>query len=541
MATDTTPTASSGNATEQRVIQVGENVYCAVGYALSNVIMVAVDGGKVIVDTTESVAAAEEVRAVLDARVPGPVLGVIYTHSHPDHVLGTTVFHTQGTEIWAHELFVEEIRTQMGTLSRTYRRRAAKQFGDCLAPGRAVATGIGPGLRLDREKVPPLLFPTQTFRDRTEFEIGGEVFQLEAAPGETRDHLFVYLPRSKTILSGDNIYQAFPNVYAIRGVTPRPVLHWLQSIDRLRRLEAEYLVPGHTDPIIGRARIQEILTSYRDALAFLLTTVIRLTNEGLTPDEMVGQVKLPEHLATHPYLQETYGQIAWSVRGIYEAYLGWFDGNATNLHPLAPSEHAQRMIELAGGVEAIKQTIVRSLQQGDPQWAAQLCDVLLPREEDVSQLRRWKSEAFEQLGEATNHPVARHYYLGSADEMRGDSHAPERAPIDAETLRDVPVHLLMQSLPMRLRSDKTADLLMRIGFEFTDSGKQFTLYIRRGVGEIRSDVLDEPDFVVRSTEQDFKALASGTLPAARAALTGRIRCTGGILKLRLLRSLLHPM
>src|SRR5690348_8729315 len=41
-------------ATGRRIEKLGERVYCAVGYALSNVTMIAVEGGKIIVDATES-------------------------------------------------------------------------------------------------------------------------------------------------------------------------------------------------------------------------------------------------------------------------------------------------------------------------------------------------------------------------------------------------------------------------------------------------------------------------------------------------------
>ena len=69
---------------EKRVEKLGDRVYCAVGYALSNVTMVAVEGGKVIVDTTESLEAAREIKAEFDRLVPGPVKGIFYTHSHPE-------------------------------------------------------------------------------------------------------------------------------------------------------------------------------------------------------------------------------------------------------------------------------------------------------------------------------------------------------------------------------------------------------------------------------------------------------------------------
>lgn len=51
-------------------------------------------------------------------------------------------------------------------------------------------------------------------------------------------------------------------------------------------------------------------------------------------DTLTDCVKLPESLRDLPYLQEHYGTVAWSIRGIFEGYAGWFDGNPTRLNPL---------------------------------------------------------------------------------------------------------------------------------------------------------------------------------------------------------------
>ena len=51
---------------------------------------------------------------------------------------------------------------------------------------------------------------------------------------------------------------------------------------------------------------------------------VRLMNKGLAPREIAARVKLPPHLATHPYLIEYYGTVEWSVKAVYHGYLGWF-------------------------------------------------------------------------------------------------------------------------------------------------------------------------------------------------------------------------
>lgn len=71
--------------------QVSNGVYVAVGFALANVIMIEAPKGIIIVDVTESLEAAEEVRRAFRNITTNPVKAIIYTHSHADHVLGTKV------------------------------------------------------------------------------------------------------------------------------------------------------------------------------------------------------------------------------------------------------------------------------------------------------------------------------------------------------------------------------------------------------------------------------------------------------------------
>jgi len=71
------------------------------GYAASNAGFLVGDGGVVAIDTTEATQAAENIltdfRAVRDL----PVTAIILTHSHRDHISGTTVF-PEGRDVDIH-------------------------------------------------------------------------------------------------------------------------------------------------------------------------------------------------------------------------------------------------------------------------------------------------------------------------------------------------------------------------------------------------------------------------------------------------------
>jgi glyoxylase-like metal-dependent hydrolase (beta-lactamase superfamily II) len=52
-------------------------------------------------------------------------------------------------------------------------------------------------------------------------QVGGVRIELVEAHGETHDQLFVWLPDKSVLLPGDNYYHSFPNLYSIRGTSPR--------------------------------------------------------------------------------------------------------------------------------------------------------------------------------------------------------------------------------------------------------------------------------------------------------------------------------
>ena len=106
------------------------------------------------------------------------------------------------------------------------------------------------------------------FKDELKITISGIDIELYHAPGETNDQIFVWLPKHKSLMPGDNIYNTFPNLYTIRGTTHRNVSGWVDSLDHMRSFEPEYLFPSHTKPIEGDDATKA-LTIYRDAIQFI--------------------------------------------------------------------------------------------------------------------------------------------------------------------------------------------------------------------------------------------------------------------------------
>ena len=408
-----------GAAFPRGVVAVTRGVWVAVGYGLANSILIEGDTGIIIVDALESAAAAREVKAAFDSITRKPVVAIIYTHNHRDHIGGAAVFAAGGAPavyaqagFAAAELGSSPVRAAIAT-------RSLRQFGVALPSSERLNDGIGPQVRLVPGEPALVLPPTVLVRDSLTVRLAGVRLRLVHAPGETGDQLYVMLPSQRVLLPGDNYYHAFPNLYAIRGTPYRSPGLWARSLDRMVREDAEFLVPSHTQPVRGATQVRTRLSRYRDAVAHVYRAAVDGINRGLSPDQLAATISLPDSLRDVPYLQEFYGTVAWSVKGVFAGEIGWFSGNATELFPLDARARGTRVAALAGGVARLRERAHAALAGGDPQWAAELADHLLAiadaADRDALLL---KADALDTLGRRQLSANARNYYLSVSRELR---------------------------------------------------------------------------------------------------------------------------
>src|SRR5204863_8823946 len=161
------------------------------------------------------------------------------------------------TQIIAQKNHVEFMNYQT-RLAGFYQRRNAAQFALNIPDPGPWAGNYGAKIE-----------PTILFDDKYEFELGGVKFEVYHTPGETYDHLTVWIPQYKAAFVGDNYYDSFPNIYTLRGTRPRWALDYVQSLDRVLALEPDLVLPSHGQPIRGRDEIRRRLTRYRDAIRYV--------------------------------------------------------------------------------------------------------------------------------------------------------------------------------------------------------------------------------------------------------------------------------
>lgn len=505
----------------------GGAIHFAIGFGIANSIMVEGKEGNIIIDASDSVFEAEKIYSLFSKKNSNPIKAIIYTHNHGDHTFGTAFYvnnQDERPQIIAHEDTDYYVQRIMGILNPIITERSNRMFGTLLSEEDLINVGIGPSLNVAKSPT-GYIRPDVIFNDNLELNIAGIKIELFHAPGETNDQLFVWLPDHKALLPGDNVYKTFPNLYTIRGTTHRDVIGWVNSIDHMKTFDAEFLFPSHTKPIIGKKEIKEILTIYRDAIQYIHDQTIRLMNEGLYPDQIAELIKLPEHIAKSPYLYEFYGTVRWSVKSIFNGYLGWFNGNPSELDPLSRKERAIRISKLAGGDQMLLEQLYSAVKKEDMQWALELSDHLITLDYFVDEVKDLRKKALIYEGSRSSNPNKRNYFLTSALELNEDFESNILIERTEELLEQISIDTLFNVLSVRFNPELTNEELTAC-FDFS-SGITKNIDIRNDVAVVSDIKKKECDLYIKTDEIEFKKILVGFESPVSSLASGKIEVIGG--------------
>jgi alkyl sulfatase BDS1-like metallo-beta-lactamase superfamily hydrolase len=293
----------------------------------------------------------DAIRSLSDA----PLHTVIYTHGHVDHAYGTWALLEAGErpEIVAHDALPARFRRYIrlrGSIAK-YMSQPVEQMPE------------GPD---------DLAWPTRTFRDRLELEIGGETFALQHHRGETDDQLYVWVPDRRALASGD-YYQGFlPNAGNGKRVQ-RYVEEWATALREMAELQPALLLPAHGEPLSDPAAIRENLLVLAEALQYIVDHSIAGLNAGLRKDEIWRSLELPPRLAAHPTLRVQYVSPQDISKMVVRRYTGWWDDLPSHWTPAPLEQQAHVIAELAGGTQALADR-AQELLESDLRLASHLAD-----------------------------------------------------------------------------------------------------------------------------------------------------------------------
>ncbi|WP_270525358.1 alkyl sulfatase dimerization domain-containing protein [Longibaculum muris] len=392
------------------IVKVNDHIYFFIGYGHSNAIAIIAHHSVILVDTLDSDVRSKILLEDLKKITDKPVKTIIFTHGHPDHRGGAATFKDTVEEIIAFDSMKMPPK-YFDRIAPFLNERGEKQFGIALSDEEAISQGIG--IREGRavnEGTYQFLKPTTLYHeDKIERDIDGIHLELVRAPGECDDELFVYLPDDKVMCAGDNYVGCFPNLYAIRGTPYRDVTVWIETLERMLTYDTEYFLPGHGPLLQTQAKIKEVIGNYKDAIESILFQTLDCMRQGMTLDETVQAVHLEDKYQSLEYLEEYYGTVEWSVKSIYNGYVGWFDGNVNQLMPVSLNVYNKTLLELIGEDKLIEK-VKNLMQKEEYQLSLQLLEL-------VDDYKDLKKECLLNRAKQMTSANARHYFICAAKEL----------------------------------------------------------------------------------------------------------------------------
>eukprot|EP01083_Nonionella_stella_P034043 93200_1 len=545
------------------VYQVTDGVYIAIGYAIANSICVETRTGLVIVDVLEEVGAAREVCKEFKRLTSNkPIKSIIFTHAHFDHVAGIKGFIENEKEeptIYLHQDCMDHERRNV-MFKYGIGDRSLRQFGTILKHQLPINNqqknwyknaGLGESLRISSvlddtgeiikefEHSMANMASFHTFGDSCSFYQDEMKFEMIAAFGETDNQILIHVPSKSLLLPGDNIYRAFPNIYAIRGVDPRDAYAWYSSIetmlDYVETYNIQHLAPSHSRHIVGYRNIMDILTIYRDGISFVHDQTIRYLNQGYSQDEIVKQIQQnkPDKLFKHPYLLEHYGTIEWSVRAIYTKNMGWFSGKVCDLFPCSHQMKSNGIMSMMQFIacnkkdnKSMEHQVIEYIElehntnqrqyandynQRDlvNRWLLELTTQLMMKM-DCTQIREIRYQIIRDMASYQTSSPARNYLLSCWLEEKYDIELTGSGNF-SDIIKGRPIEWTMRSLPFHVDPVKCKEIAMITGIiELCDIEQIYRLRLK-DVGVMQLTLVDGYDvkeqcidWILRTEEKRLK-------------------------------------
>ena len=243
-------------------MQLTPNIYVETRYSGANVSCVSTSEGSILIESPHLPTDAMEWRKTCSEF--GTVKYLINTESHSDHTNGAALY---DVTVVAQELTREAIKKiDVDVTINTIRMIDPDGFS------------LMENFQYNLPKI--------TFDERMTIYLGDHSFHLYHLPGHTIGQTAVHVPEERALFTGDNITHC--EMGYLHEAEP---FLWLESLQKLREFDVDYIVPGHGEPCT---------TDYIDTEERYVRDCIDAVQEaidaGWSRDESIEKVYLP-----HPY------------------------------------------------------------------------------------------------------------------------------------------------------------------------------------------------------------------------------------------------
>ncbi|MFC1437520.1 alkyl sulfatase dimerization domain-containing protein [Streptacidiphilus sp. N1-10] len=497
----------------QGLYQVTDRIYQVRGLDLSNMTIVEGDTGIIVIDPLISAETAAAALALYRAnRGDRQVTAMIYTHPHIDHFGGCRGVLPDGAgsvPILAPAGFMDHAVTENIYVGTAMSRRAAYMYGAQLPTGAAAQIGCGLGLTVSLGTV-GLIAPTQYISATgQEVTLDGVRIQFQMTPGtECQEEMNFLFPDLKAVCMAENATHTMHNIITLRGAEVRDAHAWAGYLTEAIGLytgKADVAFASHHWPTWGNDSIVGLLTHQRDLYAYMHDQTVRLINQGWTGTEIAETLQLPPALDRIWANRGYYGSLNHNVKGIYQRYMGWFDGNPAHLWEHPPVEDAKRWVDCLGGNAAVRRRAAEYARKGDLRFAVTLLNKAVFADPSDTRAKTQLAELYTRLGQATENAVWRNFYLAGAQELTAGIRTATGSTIGPDMYLSLTVGQLVDGIAVRLNGPKAWDVALEI--DWLVAGVFWHLRLAHGVLTWTTDTTANPDAGLTMTMTKVQLLA----------------------------------
>ena len=229
--------ASQADLEEKKIsfTKLSDHAYAYTAEGDPNTGIIIGDDAVLVADTQATPAMAQDVVRRIREVTDKPIKYVVLTHYHAVRVLGASGFNAQ------------EIIASQDTYDLIVERGEQDKASEI---------GRFPRLFRDVQSVPPgMTWPTITFNRKMTLWMGKlEVRLLQLGRGHTKGDTVLWLPQQRILFSGDLVE------YGAAAYTGDAQLEeWPATLEALRALGAEAIVPGRGEAMKGQADVNKAL------------------------------------------------------------------------------------------------------------------------------------------------------------------------------------------------------------------------------------------------------------------------------------------
>ncbi|HAV1362129.1 TPA: MBL fold metallo-hydrolase [Vibrio parahaemolyticus] len=520
------------------LFEVTDGIYQVRGYDLSNITFIKGDTGWIVFDPLISKETAKAALDFINKELgERPVTGVFYSHSHIDHFGGVRGIVDEKdviagkVPIVASLGFTEHAVSENVIAGNAMGRRAVYMYGAMLP--RNEKGGVNGGLgQTTSTGVATLIKPTdiieKTGEERT---IDGVKMVFQYTPGtEAPTEMNIWFPDKKALWMAENTTNTMHNILTLRGAQVRDALKWssyLQETIDMWGDDVAVKFQSHHWPMWGQEDIVKYFKKQRDMYKYTHDQTVRLMNQGYIGSEISEMIEFPDEIGKSWSSRGYYGTLRHNSRAVYQRYMGWYNGNPSDLNDLPPADAAVKYVEYMGGeAEAIKKAQA-DFDKGNYRWVAEVLKHVVFANPESESGKALLADAYEQMGYQAESGPWRSVYLQGAYELRnGTPNAGGTNVASPDIIKNMPPEMLFDYLAVRILPEKAAGKAFVMNMDFTDLDEKYSLYVENSVLNHTTKLAEKPDVSLELTKATLDDVQLGNITLEKAIADGSIKLDG---------------